>query len=284
MLSINYELKIKNYVNNQVFTTYKTKLNHLYHLIVNTHKNLHMKLIKLDAIDSTNDFLKGLSQKEKLENYTVVTAKSQTKGKGQMGSNWDSEDNKNLTISILIKKTVFKINEIFNLNILIAVSIIQVLNDLKISNLNIKWPNDIMAENKKIAGILIENTIKENGKIESIVGIGMNVNQTNFDNLPKASSLKNIIHQDFDIDTLLENIVFKIENNIEKLKNNDIDSFWNEYENYLFKKGKPTLFEDTDQQRFMGIINRVTRNGQLEVLLEDDSLKCFEVKEIMMIY
>ena len=253
-------------------------------LITNSYKNLHMKLIKLDAIDSTNDFLKGLSQKEKLENYTVVTAKSQTKGRGQMGSNWDSEDNKNLTISILIKKTVFKINEIFNLNILIAVSIIQVLNDLKISNLNIKWPNDIMAENKKIAGILIENTIKENGKIESIVGIGMNVNQTNFDNLPKASSLKNIIHQDFDIDTLLENIVFKIENNIEKLKNNDIDSFWNEYENYLFKKGKPTLFEDTNQQRFMGIINGVTRNGQLEILLEDDSVKCFGVKEITMIY
>ncbi|WP_395046499.1 biotin--[acetyl-CoA-carboxylase] ligase [Flavobacterium sp.] len=243
-----------------------------------------MKLIKLDAIDSTNDFLKGLSQKEKLENYTVVTAKSQTKGKGQMGSNWDSEHNKNLTISILIKKTIININEIFNLNILVAVSVIQVLNDLKISNLNIKWPNDIMAENKKIAGILIENSIKENGKIESIVGIGLNVNQTNFDNLPKASSLKNVKHQDFDIDTLQESVVLKIEGNIEKLKNNEIDSFWNEYGNYLFKKGKPTLFEDTYQQRFMGIINRVTRNGQLEILLEDDSMKCFEVKEIMMIY
>ena len=253
-------------------------------LIANSYKNLPMKLIKLDAIDSTNDFLKGLSQKEKLENYTVVTAKSQTKGKGQMGSNWDSEHNKNLTISILIKKTIVNINEIFNLNILVAVSVIQVLNDLKISNLNIKWPNDIMAENKKIAGILIENTIKENGKIESIVGIGMNVNQTNFDNLPKASSLKNIIHQDFDIDTLLENIVFKIENNIEKLKSNDIDSFWKEYENYLFKKGKPILFEDTNQQRFMGIINGVKRNGQLEVLVENDSVKYFEVKEIRMIY
>ncbi|WP_394759486.1 biotin--[acetyl-CoA-carboxylase] ligase, partial [Flavobacterium sp.] len=206
-----------------------------------------MKLIKLDAIDSTNDFLKGLSQKEKLENYTVVTTKYQTKGKGQMGSSWSSEDNKNLIVSILIKNIIFSINEIFNLNIVVAVSIIQVLNDLNISHLNIKWPNDIMAENRKIAGILIENSIKENGKIESIVGIGMNVNQTNFENLPKASSLKNIMHQDFDIDTLLENIVVKIENNVEKLKNNEIDSFWKEYENYLFKKGKPTLFEDTDQ-------------------------------------
>jgi BirA family biotin operon repressor/biotin-[acetyl-CoA-carboxylase] ligase len=253
-------------------------------LITNSYKNLPMKLIKLDAIDSTNDFLKGLSQKENLENYTVVTAKYQTKGKGQMGANWASEDDKNLITSILIKNTIIDINQIFNLNIVVAVSIIQVLNDLKISYLNIKWPNDIMAENKKIAGILIENSIKENGKIESIVGIGMNVNQTNFENLPKASSLKNIMHHDFNIDTLLENIVLKIENNIEKLKNNEIDSFWNEYENYLFKKGKPTLFEDANQQRFMGIINGVTRNGQLEILLEDDSIKCFEVKEIMMVY
>ena len=243
-----------------------------------------MKLIKLDAIDSTNDFLKGLSQEENLENYTVVTAKYQTKGKGQMGANWASEDGKNLITSILIKKTITDINQIFNLNIVVAVSIIQVLNDLKISYLNIKWPNDIMAENKKITGILIENSIKENGKIESIVGIGMNVNQTNFDNLPKASSLKNVMHQDFDIDRLLENIVVKIEYNVEKLKNNEINSFWKEYESYLFKKGKPTLFEDANQQRFMGIINGVTRNGQLEILLEDDSMKSFEVKEIMMIY
>ena len=243
-----------------------------------------MKLIKLDAIDSTNDFLKGLSQKENLENYTVVTAKYQTKGKGQMGSNWASEDNKNLITSILIKEAIIAINQIFDLNIVVTVSIIQALNTLKIPSLNIKWPNDIMAENKKIAGILIENSIKENGKIESIVGIGLNVNQTNFDNLPNASSLKNIMNQDFDINTILESIVTQIEENIEKLKNNEIDSFWHEYENYLFKKGKPTLFEDTNQQRFMGIINGVTRNGQLEVLLEDDSVSHFEVKEIMMIY
>ena len=253
-------------------------------LIVNTYKNLHMKLIKLDAIDSTNDFLKGLSQKENLESYTVVTANSQTKGKGQMGSKWISESSKNLITSILINNSISNINAIFDLNVVITTSIIEALVALNISHLTVKWPNDIMAENKKIAGILIENSIKENGEINSVVGIGLNVNQTNFANLPKASSLKNITNQDFDIDALLESIVFKIEMNIEKLKNNETDYFWNKYENYLFKKGKPTLFEDTNQQQFMGIINKVNRNGQLEVLLEDDSVKSFEVKELMMIY
>ena len=243
-----------------------------------------MKLIKLDAIHSTNDFLKELSQQEYLDNFTVVTAKSQTHGKGQMGSIWDSESGKNLIFSILIKETVFNINDIFNLNVLISVSIIESLNEIKISNLNIKWPNDILAESKKIAGILIENTFKEDGTVQSIVGIGLNVNQTNFQNLPKASSLKNIMNQDYEIDQLLENIVFSIEKNVKMFKNNEIDLFWNKYEDLLFRKGKPTVFENINQDRFMGIINGVNRNGQLKVLLEDDTTKMFGLKEIMMIY
>ncbi len=243
-----------------------------------------MKVIKLDAIDSTNDFLKKLAKNETLENYTVVTAKEQTKGRGQMGSNWNTEANKNLITSILIKKSSESIHEIFNLNITIAVSIIQALNKQNISSLNIKWPNDIMAENKKIAGILIENSIKEDGKIDSIVGIGLNVNQTNFENLPKASSLKNIMNQDFDIDEILESIVLQIQKNMEKLKNNEVDALWSAYDAYLFKKGKPTLFEDINQERFMGIIQKVNPNGKLEVMLEDDSVKLFGIKEITMIY
>ena len=243
-----------------------------------------MKLIKLDAIDSTNDFLKGLSQDENTENFTVVTTLNQTHGKGQMGAKWSAEIGKNLTMSILIKNIFFNINGIFSLNVLIAVSIIEVLETLKISNLNIKWPNDIMAENKKIAGILIENTFKSNEKLESIVGIGLNVNQINFDDLPKAASLKKISGQDFDIDFLLEKIVNKIKINIEKSENNETDFFWDKYHEYLFKKDKPSVFENQLQQQFMGIIKGVTRNGQLKVLLENDDIKLFGIKEISMMY
>lgn len=242
-----------------------------------------MKLIKLDATDSTNSFLKGLTQKQNLESYTVVSAKMQTNGKGQMGSSWVSEEGKNLISSILINKTVTNITAIFNLNITVAVSLLQALHDLNVTHLSIKWPNDIMAGNQKIAGILIENLIKENGEIKSIVGIGLNVNQTDFENLPKASSLKNRMNQDFDIDSILENIVHKIEENVVKLQNNEADFFWKTYENHLFKKGKPTLFE-ANQEQFMGIIQGVTRNGMLTIQLEDDSIKEFGVKEIVMIY
>jgi BirA family transcriptional regulator, biotin operon repressor / biotin---[acetyl-CoA-carboxylase] ligase len=243
-----------------------------------------MKLIKLDAIDSTNDFLKGLSKDKSTENFTVVTTLNQTHGKGQMGAKWTSENGKNLIMSVLIKDLFLNTNGIFNLNVLVAVSIIQVLETLQIPNLNIKWPNDIMAENKKIGGILIENSVKENAKVESIVGIGLNVNQINFENLPKASSLKKIMSSNFSIDFILESIVNKIQTNIKISENNETDFFWDKYHQYLFKKDKPTVFENNNNEQYMAIIKSVTRTGQLKILLEDDEIKLFGIKEISMIY
>ncbi|MGH2665217.1 biotin--[acetyl-CoA-carboxylase] ligase [Flavobacterium sp.] len=243
-----------------------------------------MKVIKLDAIDSTNDFLKGLSQTQNMENFTIVTANSQTKGKGQMGSSWQTERGKNLITSILIRDTLTSIEGIFVLNIAVALAIIGALKKYKIPHLFIKWPNDIMAENKKIAGILIENSIKENGRIDSIVGIGLNVNQTNFENLPKASSLKNHMNLDFDIESLLESIVSEIQTNVEKIRNNETEFLWKKYTANLFRKDSPTVFEDQNSIKFMGLIQRVNSDGKLEILLEDDSVKQFGIKEVTMIY
>ncbi|TGD58277.1 biotin--[acetyl-CoA-carboxylase] ligase [Flavobacterium humi] len=243
-----------------------------------------MKVIKLDAIDSTNDFLKGLSQTQNVENFTAVTAKTQTKGKGQMGSKWLSESNKNLITSILIRDTLTSIEDIFILNMTVALAIVEALKKYKIPAVSIKWPNDIMAENKKIAGILIENSIKENGKIDSIVGIGLNVNQTDFENLPKASSLKIYMGLDFDTENLLESIVDEMQTYTTKIKNGETDSLWQEYTQNLFRKDIPTVFEDNKGLKFMGLIQGINPNGKLEVLLEDDSVKQFGIKEITMVY
>ena len=244
-----------------------------------------MIIIKLDAIDSTNTYLKELSQKETLENFTVVSAKSQTNGKGQMGSKWVSESNKNLIISILIKNSIENSSRIFDLNIVVAVSIIDVLKAKNIPNLSIKWPNDIMSENKKIGGILIENSIKGISIIDSIIGFGLNVNQTYFENLPKASSLKNIMLYDFHIDTLIVEIVLKIEENILIISSQkQLQNIWKKYNELLFKKEIPTVFEDVNQNKFMGIIQKVNTNGTLNILLENDDVKSFEVKEITMLY
>jgi BirA family biotin operon repressor/biotin-[acetyl-CoA-carboxylase] ligase len=242
-----------------------------------------MKLIKLDAIDSTNDFLKGLSNKQELENFTVVTTESQTKGKGQMGAVWASETSKNLIMSLLVKDFLKDICQIFNLNIVVSLAVIEVLEASKIPNLSIKWPNDIMSYNKKIGGILIENSIKSDGTIISIVGLGLNVNQIKFDNLPKASSLAAICNTLFDKEELLFSICNTIEKNVNACKHNSA-VFWSAYSTKLYKKNLPMPFSNQNKQNFMGIIRGVSSLGKLQVLLEDDSISEFDIKEIQMLY
>ncbi len=242
-----------------------------------------MKLIKLDAIDSTNEFLKGLSSNQKIENFTVVTAENQTKGKGQMGSFWTSEPSKNLIMSVLVKDFLVETSWVFNINIVVSVTVIQALEILKIPELSIKWPNDIMSYSKKIGGILIENSIKSNGTIVSIVGLGLNVNQTDFEDLPKASSLSVICKTNFDKEEILLKIIEKLEQNIQ-FWNKNSDLLKKEYSNKLFKKGIPIPFSDQNNHNFMGIIQGVNAIGKLQILLENDSISDFDIKEIQMLY
>jgi BirA family biotin operon repressor/biotin-[acetyl-CoA-carboxylase] ligase len=242
-----------------------------------------MKLIKLDAIDSTNDFLKGISSLSETVNFTVVTAEVQTKGKGQMGHKWVSDKGKNLIISILVKDFFQDVSQLFHLNIAFALAVIEALESYNVPELSIKWPNDIMSYSKKIGGILIENSIKWDGNIESIIGLGLNVNQTNFSDLPKASSLALICGEEFDRELILPLIVNNLKQNIEKVLN-DEHRFWDHYSKLLFKQGIPMPFADENGGHFMGIIQGVSALGKLQVLLEDDNVKEFDIKEIQMLY
>lgn len=107
-----------------------------------------MNIIKLDAIDSTNDYLKQLVREKELENYTVVMAHEQTNGKGQLGAKWISEPGKNLTMSVLIKDLPQDLITVFDINASVAVAIAKLLSSLELDNVFVKWPNDIMADEK----------------------------------------------------------------------------------------------------------------------------------------
>jgi BirA family biotin operon repressor/biotin-[acetyl-CoA-carboxylase] ligase len=242
-----------------------------------------MKTIKLDAIDSTNDFLKNLNKESEVENFTLVTANFQSNGKGQRGANWTSEKGKNLIMSVLIDNSSVFFKEIFDLNVLVSVAVFDVLTAYNIPSLSVKWPNDIMSDSKKIGGILIENTFKTDNSITSIIGIGLNCNQTVFENLPKATSLSLQTHLFYDVDKLAEDIRNQIVKNTQLLPNmNSI--FWQKYQNILFKKGVPIPFEDSNKQRFMGIIKGVSSSGLIEILLENDKIVSFDLKQIVMLY
>lgn len=242
-----------------------------------------MHLIKLDAIGSTNDYLKALLQTGSPQNFTVVTAETQTGGRGQMGAKWLSEPGKNLTVSILVRNPVADASQIFSLNAAVATAVILELENLHIPQLALKWPNDIMSGRKKIGGILIENSVKSADDIVSVVGIGLNVNQLDFRNLPNAASLAAVTGKTFNKDQLLFSIVDSIQSQASLLAS-QADTVWETFDRYLFRKGHPTAFEDASGARFMGIILKAGRDGKLYIALEDNSIRTFGLKEITMLY
>lgn len=242
-----------------------------------------MNIIKLSAINSTNDYLKELSASQFVENFTIVSAEDQMAGKGQMGAVWNAEPGKNLTFSVLVKDLLLGINEIFALNAAVAVSVYEALEALSIPRLAIKWPNDILAGNKKIGGILIENSIKNNGEIFSVIGIGLNVNQKYFGELAKATSLTVIKGREYDKDALLYAIAENLRRYVSALLNKDSEYVWKKYLSHLYKKNVPMPFEK-DDRRFMGIITGVSGQGSLLVQLEDDTVAEYGIKEVQLLY
>lgn len=242
-----------------------------------------MNIIKLSAIPSTNEHLKQLVAKQVVDNFTVVWALHQTTGKGQMGSTWNVENGKNLTISILVKDLIVDVQQLFTLNIVVSLAVISVLENEKIPHLSIKWPNDIMSGNYKIGGILIENSIKTNGEVLSVIGIGLNVNQLFFENLPNASSLLKITGLEYDLEHLLNKILSALQFYIAQMRV-EASSIWKMYHEKLFKIGVPAPFEKPSGEKFMAIIQKVTLDGKLQLLLENDELIFVDVKEIKLLY
>ena len=164
-----------------------------------------MKITHFKNIDSTNSYLQNLLDKGEDVADNVVVTDFQTSGKGQGKNVWQSEDGKNLLFSIALDMSFLKAEDQFLLTQMVSVAMINVLkNYLPEENLFIKWPNDIYFNNKKIAGILIKNEIKGIMLGTSIIGIGLNVNQTTFDeNLPNPISMKMITGKDYDLEEIL---------------------------------------------------------------------------------
>ncbi len=243
-----------------------------------------MFIVKLNAIDSTNSYLRKLSAEEIVQDYMTVIAKEQTNGRGQMGTVWSSQSAKNLTFSVFKDVSQFDLEHPFYISIVTSLALLKTLQFFSISRLSIKWPNDILSEDKKICGILIENVIKQNNINASIIGVGLNVNQTEFKNLPKASSLKIISGKVFDLDEIVHVILKNLKHYFLLLKKGHYDILKNDYETYLFRKNKPSTFKDEEGVVFSGFIKGISMSGNLQVLLEDAIIKEFDLKEIQLLY
>lgn len=240
-----------------------------------------MRIVKLDAIPSTNDFLKEMSRSQAVVNFTVVTAQTQTNGKGQRGSTWSSESGKNLIVSVYVDETTHFLNGIFSMNVAVAMSIFDTLNLLQLKSLAVKWPNDIMADNKKLGGILIENSLRSDGTFSSIIGIGLNINQTDFAHLPSATSVSNVLGFDVDIDNILEQLLITLQNRL-SVDQNQIQ-LWDLYHQHLFRINLDSDFQTIDGKIFTGKIVGVDFSGRLIIDVEGNQ-QLFDLKDIKLLY
>lgn len=243
-----------------------------------------MVIVKLNATASTNTYLKELSGNTTLEDYTTVTTKVQTNGRGQMGSQWTSEPSKNLICSVFKDTSKLDLKHHFYISIVTSLALIKALEKLQIPKLHIKWPNDILSQNKKVCGILIENVIKMNALEASIIGIGLNVNQLEFKLLPNAASLKILTGRVFNLEEVLQYVLEFLKYYFSYLRKGEFDFLKKEYEKYLFRKDKPSTFKDQNGNPFSGFIKGINQDGTLNVLLEDNLLKTYDLKEIKLLY
>ena len=241
-----------------------------------------MQIIRVDKTASTNAFLKDYVRDNKPTTSLCVVTNIQDQGRGQMGTVWQSEPFKNLTFSVFIPSLNLAIDNRFALTMCAGLAVLEGLQAFSNVKLHLKWPNDIMAGSRKIGGILIENQLGARALKSSIIGIGVNVNQTQFEDLPHASSLKLEAAQEFQLDNVLETILNAFESLPYQLKSRKLEHWRLSYEEVLFKKDKMAVFSTEKASAFNGIIRGVTNNGLLK-LETDNGVSIYDLKEVKML-
>ena len=243
-----------------------------------------MHLIKVDAIDSTNSMAREMLRENSSGKAFAIVARQQLQGRGQRGTSWVSKPGQNLTFSMVYPNPPVLPVRQFLISAAVATAIVKVLKIFNIPNLSLKWPNDIMSARYKIGGILIENIVSEAAISATIVGVGLNVNQTDFEGLPAASSLKLVTGINFYPEELLEELLTELEKGLERISASNSGSIMEEYKSYLFRKNVPSTFQLEDRSFFTGMIEDVSPVGKLMVRTETDELREFDLKEVRLCF
>ena len=243
----------------------------------------YFKIYKIDAISSTNEYLKQLYFKKNIYDNFLIITNNQTEGKGQGSSYWESEPKKNLTLSIYKDLKKNKLKNPFIINLIISISIIETLKKYNLPNLKIKWPNDILSASKKISGILIENFFQREFLISSIIGIGLNVNQISFKKAKNAISIASIKKKKIDLTEVLNILTKKISLKFHEIDNLKINDLINEYESLLFKRDKFSKF-NINNKIIDGRIIGVNQSGKLKVKIGNEIIREYNSSEIKIIY
>lgn len=219
-------------------------------------------IIQLEEIDSTNSYLKKILYEQHPAEGSVVIADYQTSGRGQMGNVWSSEKGKNLLLSLLVYPNELTANEQFIISRIASLAVKNCLDQF-VDDIRIKWPNDIYWKGKKIAGMLIENDVQGKFIQNSIIGIGINVNQKNFDdNLPNPISLKQITETNHDLEYIANIFIREFFLLYREFQNGNTTQIENEYMRDLYRVNDYYWFKD-EHGSFKAIIKEVLPSGHL---------------------
>lgn len=234
------------------------------------------EIIHLSHIDSTNNFAATLISDQLCQNGTAILADSQSFGKGQRGNSWYSEPGKNLLVSFILKPDNLSVSRQHELTWITSICIVKTLGIFNIES-QIKWPNDILIRGKKIAGILIENQLSGEFISNSIIGIGLNVNQTAFDGI-EATSIQLNIKKEISIEIVFNELCNQMNSLCGEFHESESTKLKSEYESLLYQKNESSFYED-ENGKFEGEIIGVKNNGFLEVKV-DEEVREYGIKEI----
>ncbi|MFM9836948.1 MAG: biotin--[acetyl-CoA-carboxylase] ligase [Cyclobacteriaceae bacterium] len=226
---------------------------------------------------STNTLLLDLAQRTSQPEGTLVISNKQTQGRGQRGNGWETEDGKNLTMSLLLKPTFLSIKDQFYLTIAVSLGVHDFLVQRLVGDVKIKWPNDVMVGEKKITGILIENSLAGEKLQQSVVGIGLNVNQKVF-SVGIATSMALEVKKEFDLSTELNFLMERVEKRYLQLRSGKNVELKEAYLKNLYRIGEEHVFT-SNGQRLTGKIEGVDESGKLKIN-SSGQVASFGLKEI----
>jgi BirA family transcriptional regulator, biotin operon repressor / biotin---[acetyl-CoA-carboxylase] ligase len=241
------------------------------------------QLVFLPQCDSTNRIAQDLVIKNKATEGCVVITECQTQGRGQRGNTWEAEPNQNVTLSVVLNPGFLAIHQQFYLNIctcLAVLDLFQAFLPAHAADIKVKWPNDIYYGNKKLGGILIENTIRGQIIQHAIVGIGLNINQISFTH-PGAVSFRMITGQQYGLRAVVEGLLERLEARYLALRQGKWEGLKMDYLQQLYRYQEEHLFrvaDETVQGRILGI----DANGRLSLQI-GDTVRHFDFKEIAFI-
>ncbi|MBQ2484654.1 MAG: biotin--[Muribaculaceae bacterium] len=237
------------------------------------------RYIHIAEVASTNTYLAGTAAV--LPGGTVIYTSRQTAGRGQKGNSWESEPGKNLTFSMLLKRPPVAPQRQFAISEAVSVAIVDVLNTLG-DGFAIKWPNDIYWHDRKLAGILIEHSLVEGAIAHSIIGVGLNVNQTLFvSNAPNPVSLAQITGREYDLEALLHQLCERMEALCALPGDEAIAELHTRYRAMLYRAdGQPHSFATPAGQPFMATIVDVAPDGMLTLRHDDGTEHSYAFKQV----